>query len=124
MMKTVAVRPILLICLVAAPATVLAAPIAHLTLQSQPGDFIGQGGTFDFLYQSPSDLITAQIRRSLPDGSPTELLFVLDSPAPGNQFSLLFFGTDQLGVPIQAGAYPDAERADFATPGQRLPQSN
>ncbi len=36
---------------------------------------------------------------------------------PDNTFALLFFGTDALGIPIQPGFYPDAERADFASPG-------
>jgi len=107
----------LLICAVTAPVLATASPIAHLTLQSQPGDWIGQGGTFDLFYQAPPDLISAQIRRSLADGSPAELLFVLDSPADGDQFALLFFGTDQLGIPIQPGDYPNAQRADFAAPG-------
>jgi hypothetical protein len=92
------------------------ADFAHLTLQSQPGDFIGQGGNFDITY--PSGEISSQIRKSLPDGSPGELLFVLGhvTPAP-NTFSTLFFGTDQLGIPFQAGTYLNAERADFADPG-------
>jgi hypothetical protein len=91
------------------------ADFARLTLQSQAGDFIGQGGTFDITY--PSTEITAQIRRSLPSG-PAELLFVLGhvTPAP-NTFALLFFGTDQLGIPMQPGTYNDAQRADFAQPG-------
>ena len=69
------------------------ADVAHLTLDSQPGDFTGQGGTFDITY--PSNEISAQIRRALPDGSPAELLFVVGhvTPAP-NTFSTLFFGTD------------------------------
>src|SRR5207253_1472673 len=38
-----------------------------------------------------------------------------------NTFALLFFGTDQLGIPIQPGIYGlpgnTAQRADFAAPG-------
>jgi hypothetical protein len=117
MMKIIAVRVSLLICTVAAPVTALAAPIAHLTLQSESGDFIGQGGNFDVLYQSPADTISAQIRRTLAGGSPAELLFVLDSPSIANDFGLLFFGTDQLNLPIQPGTYTSAQRADFAQPG-------
>jgi hypothetical protein len=89
-----------------------------LTLQSQPGDFIGQGGTYDIVY--PSNEISAQIRRSLPAG-PAELLFDLGHVSPTNTFALLFFGTDQLGIPIQPGIYGipgnTAQRADFAQPG-------
>jgi hypothetical protein len=91
-----------------------AGPIAHLVLDSQPGDYIGQGMHYDITYTSlgPNE---AQIRRRLPDGSPAELLFVL-SGGP-NPFALLFFGTDALGIPIQPGFYPEARRADFAPPG-------
>jgi PEP-CTERM motif len=96
------------------------ADVVHLTLQSQPGDFIGQGMNWDITYTSPGpSLISAQIRRRLPDGSPAELLWVLsggtgDGP---NTFALVFFGTDALGIPIQPGTYPNARRADFAPPG-------
>jgi hypothetical protein len=94
----------------------LAQATARLQLQSQPGDFIGQGGTFDITYTAPADTISAQIRRTLPAG-PAELLWVLDSPAAGNQFALLFFGTDGLGIPIQPGNNTNAQRADFADIG-------
>jgi hypothetical protein len=96
------------------------ADFAHLTLQSQPGDFIGQGMNWDVTYTSPDpSSISAQIRRSLPDGSPAELLWVLNGGIGGgsNTFSTVSFGTDQLGIPIQPGFYPMAERADFASPG-------
>jgi hypothetical protein len=113
----------LLIALAAAPQAARA-DFAHLTLQSQPGDFIGQGQNYDFTYTSAhSDSITAQIRRSLSNGSPAELLFAVGingSPDP-NTFSTLFFGTDALGIPIQPGTYGlpgnTAQRADFAQPG-------
>ena len=60
----------------------------------------------------------AQIRRQLADSSPAELLFDLDDSSPAvNEFALLFFGTDQLGIPIQPGTYSLAQRADFAQPG-------
>lgn len=107
-------------CLTLASAPANAQLFAHLTLQSQPGDFIGQGGNFNIVY--PSSEISAQIRRTLPGGDPAELLFDLGhvTPAP-NTFALLFFGTDQLGIPIQPGTYGlpgnTAQRADFAQPG-------
>jgi hypothetical protein len=114
------------LCLIISAVTLasaysLNAQVAHLTLQSQPGDFIGQGGTFDITYTpANSDFFSAQIRGTV--GSPpepAELLFVLGTVTGGadNTFSLLFFGTDQLGIPIQPGFYPNAERADFASPG-------
>ncbi|MFO0700689.1 MAG: hypothetical protein U0236_15810 [Nitrospira sp.] len=99
------------------PALASAIPISRLTLNSQPGDFIGGGGQFDIIYDDGTDLISAQVRRTLGDGSPAELLWVLDSPGPDNKFALVSFGTDALGVPIQPGVYLNAERADFASPG-------
>jgi hypothetical protein len=97
-----------------------AGPIAHLVLDSQPGDFIGQGMHFDITYTSPDpSRVSAQIRRRLPDGSPAELLWVLNNGIGNgpNTFALVFFGTDALGIPIQPGTYPEARRADFAPLG-------
>src|SRR5262249_39321422 len=98
------------------------ADFARLTLQSQPGDFIGQGGNFDITYNTPgTNTISPQIPPTLPDRSPAELLFIVDQNGPANTFALLFFGTDQLGIPFQAGTYGlpgnTAQRADFAQPG-------
>lgn len=95
---------------------------AHLTLTSQPDDFIGQGMNFDIIYPDTAPTtISPQVRRTLADGSPAELLFVLDNNGPTNTFALLFFGTDQLGIPFQPGVYGipgnTAQRADFAQPG-------
>lgn len=100
----------------------VAVPMAHLTLESEPGDFIGQGGSFDISYTPDnSSFFSTSIRRTVgpAPGSPAELLFVLGTvtSGPDNTFALLFFGTDQLGIPIQPGVYPDAQRADFAAPG-------
>lgn len=91
------------------------AAVGHLTLQSEPGDYIGQGGTFDITY---SDTI-AQVRRSLPSGQPAELLFVQGPLGPNDHtpFSSLSFGTDALGIPMQPGVYQDAQRADLAESG-------
>ena len=98
-----------------------ATPIAHLVLHSEPGDFIGGGGDFDITYTPDnSQSFSSQVRRSIGTPSePAELLFVLGTVTGGsdNTFALLFFGTDALGIPIAPGHYPDAERADFASPG-------
>ena len=65
------------------------AQVATLSLQSQPGDFIGQGQTVTINY--PPNEITAQIRRTLAGGAPAELLFVLGHVTPSpNTFALLF----------------------------------
>jgi hypothetical protein len=75
---------------------------------------------WDITYTSPDpSLISPQIRRRLPGGSPAELLWVLSGGTGNgsNTFALVFFGTDALGIPIQPGTYPEARRADFAPPG-------
>ncbi len=103
----------------AVASTAAAGPIANLALQSQPGDFIGQGDIFDIAYTpANSDFFSPQVRRTV-GSSPAELLFVLGTVTgdASNTFALLFFGTDQLGIPMQTGVYTDAQRADFATPG-------
>ena len=99
--------------------TVVQAAFAELTLQSQAGDYIGGGGSYDIIYGTSE--ISAQIRRSVA-GGPAELLFVVGHVTPGpNTYSTLFFGTDQLGIPIQQGTYGlpgnTAQRADFASAG-------
>jgi hypothetical protein len=116
-----AIRPLLALLVALAPwaAPTARADFVHLTLSSEPGDFVGQGMNFDITYDTArGDTVSAQIRRRLTDGSPAELLWVLDRPStPQNEFALVFFGTDALGIPIQPGSYPNARRADFAPPG-------
>jgi hypothetical protein len=74
---------------------------------------------FDITYTPENSYyFSAQIRRTI-GSDPAELLFVMGTVTSGqdNTFALLFFGTDQLGIPIQPGIYTEAERADFASPG-------
>ena len=107
-----------------APLTLAAALSAHaqyatFSLQSQPGDFIGLGQNKNITYTSfgPN---AAQVRNTEPSGVPGEILFVLGDVTSSNStntFALLFFGTNQLGIPLQPGTYTDAQRADFAAPG-------
>jgi hypothetical protein len=120
-----AIRIILLLIAtswLAVPVEAQATPVAHLTLQSQPGDFIGQGGTFDITYTpTNSTAFFTEIRKTIGPfpGSPAEVGFNLGTVTGGsdNTFVTLFFGTDQLGIPLQPGIYPNAQRADFASPG-------
>src|SRR5438874_258921 len=112
------VRLVALLALVVPYRAQAQTQFAHLTLQSQRGDYVVLGSSFDITY--PSNDISAQIRRTLPGGAPAELLFVLGLgyPTPASSpFATLFFGTDQLGIPIQPGTYTNAQRADFAQPG-------
>lgn len=106
-------------CLLLAAAHPAAAQYATLSLQSQPGDFIGQGQNKNITYTSfgPN---AAQVRNTEPSGVPGEILFVLGDVTSSNStntFALLFFGTNQLGLPLQPGTYTDAQRADFAALG-------
>jgi hypothetical protein len=100
-------------------ATAARADFARLTLESEPRDYIGLGNRFDITYDSNrGDNVSGQIRRLLSDGSPAELLWILNRPStPENDFAILFFGTDGLGIPIRPGVYPEARRADFAPLG-------
>jgi len=107
---------------IAAPSLAHATPIAHLMLQSQPGDFIGQGGTFDITYTpTNSDFFFVSAGQNIgpSPGVPTVVSFVLGTVTSGsdNTFALLAFGTNQLSIPMQPGFYPNAEREPFASPG-------
>ena len=65
-----------------------ATPIAHLVLESQPGDFIGLGLNFDVTYTPDnSDFFFPQIRRTIgPTNEPAELLFVLGTVTGARQY--------------------------------------
>jgi hypothetical protein len=93
-----------------------AASSAHLTLHSQPGDYIGQAQDWDIVY--PSAEISLSSYRTLANGDPTVLFFqvghVVQEP---NTYATLWFGTDQLGIKMQPGVYLNAERAVFASAG-------
>ena len=97
------------------------ANFAELTLQSQPGDFVGQGQSVDLFYNTPgTNTISAQIVRTL-SGAPTFLRFSVNDNGAANTFSTLDFSTDELGIPFQVGTYglpgETAQRASFAAPG-------
>lgn len=96
-----------------------AAQYATLSLQSQPGDFIGAGKNYDLIYlpSSPGNTISAQVLRTEPSGLPSEALFVLNQSVTLDNFASLSFSTIQLGVPLQPGEYTDAQRAAFAATG-------
>jgi hypothetical protein len=103
-------------------APVLAGSEAHLTLMSQPGDFIGQGKNFDLTYDSATaGFFVTQIANFDPGtGKPSALHFVFSGAsgmAPSNTFTTLDFSTQNLNLPITPGTYLNAERAGFANPG-------
>ena len=97
--------------------------IAHLTLQSEPGDFIGGGQTVDNIYTPSNSLFFfANIVSFTANGEPDFVSFVLGDPtASPNTFATLDFSTAGLGIPILTGTYGlpgnTAQRASFAEPG-------
>ena len=96
--------------------------MAELTLQSQPGDFIGQGQTKDIIYTpTNSDFFSAQILTGLDvSGQPAFLQFLFGTVTGSNStntFSTLAFATNQLNLLFQPGIYTNAQRAAFATAG-------
>jgi hypothetical protein len=96
-----------------------ASPISTLTLQSQPGDSVGQGMTFNEVYPQPGDFyepiphISATIQ-----GLPSFMYFLLGGDQSiADVFATVIVGTNHLGVPLEPGTYVDAQRAAPATSG-------
>jgi hypothetical protein len=98
-------------------------PFAQLTLQSEPGDFVGGGQTVHIIYTpSNSPFFFADIVSSTANGEPDFLHFVMGDPGGRpNTFATLDFSTAALGIPILPGTYGlpgnTAQRAAFAEPG-------
>jgi hypothetical protein len=91
---------------------------AHLTLDSDPGSFIGGGQNWDITYtpENTNGFFNAGILTSLNvNGQPAFLRFsFLQLNMNPDNFATLDFATNQLGVPIAVGTYDDAQRASFA----------
>ena len=82
-----------------AGTNVQASPIATLTLQAPPGVYPGVEGNLDFTYHpSPDDFFEAGINAFLPDGSPSEVMFMFGRKIldPNDLIAELFFGTRYL----------------------------
>jgi hypothetical protein len=100
----------------------VAGPVAELVLNSQPGSFIGQGKDWDDTY-TPQNVGTngffiSEVVQTLPSGQPDYIRFILGSDfVTPITYATLDFSTVQLGTPLQAGTYTNAERAAFADPG-------
>jgi hypothetical protein len=102
-----------LVLTVASPAAAQINPAARVVLRSQPGDYIGLGQSVRLIYPDSGPIFPNVIR--LVNGEPADLSFSVGNP--GETYSTLTFGTYQLGIKMQVGDYPDAERASFASPG-------
>jgi hypothetical protein len=100
-------------------ATAALADFARLTLDSEPGDYIGQGNRFDITYDTNrGDAISVRIGRPLSDTSPVNLFWFLNGPStPEYKYAFVSFGTNALGIPIGPGVYPEARRTSFAPLG-------
>lgn len=89
-----------------------AMPVARLQMQSDPGNYVGEGGSYDVIYED-TDGIGINIYRyvdanlSLP---PYGLLLSLnDAPPPTfSNWAFMTFQTNRAGVPLIAGFYPNA----------------
>ena len=105
---------------IAAAITALACEgaVLNLTLWSPPDDrFSDQIDWYLGFDTELGSTVHAQVWRYLPNGEPGVLVFNAsnvvvqspDTPASITRTSLMF-GTDQLGIPVQVGTYPDADR--------------
>ena len=94
-------------------------PTARLTLQSTPGDFVGQGGNFDITYTPNNSNQFSSFIFGLNPIQPTDLLFAFGTVTGGsdNTFATLWFSTKNLGLPMQTGVFPNAERAPLESLG-------
>lgn len=117
---TRSIAPLLFAALLASlGAPAFGAPVARLTLQSEPGDAIGGGQSFDIVYTQATspDFFSATASRPV-GGAPSYVSFLVGSPtAQPNTFAILDFSTEQLQVPLAPGTYPGAQRAAFAATG-------
>jgi len=103
------------------PAT---AQSAHLTLQSQPGDDIGQGKNYDITY-TPANVgngggVSAAVFGLTTGGLPDYIFFNFQKVDPAFNvfdFGSLLFSTQKLNTPLAPGTYTSAERAPFESAG-------
>lgn len=100
-----------------ATAALRAAPLFQLELQSEPGDYIGQGQTYAYDLSTANFSIISQEDRT-GDGLTDYIWFrVWQPPVEGWWIRWdLIFSTDQIGANLQAGYYPDAERGSSDSP--------
>jgi hypothetical protein len=117
---------LLLIGVIAMGSMGARADFAHLTLNSQAGDFVGGGKQSDVTY-TPNNTVAGFFSHQIigfVGNQPAYLQFefLLKDPVTGqianpDEFATLDFSTQQLGVPFAPGTYTNAQRAAFATAG-------
>lgn len=105
-------------------STGASAQVAHLVMQSQPGDYIGQGRNYDLTYSPltvPGDGAGGGTSSGTVGGLPDYVSFAFSQanrpPEELRNFALISFSTRELGTALVPGTYTDVERAAFAEPG-------
>ena len=99
----------------------VAAQYATLSLQSQPGEYVGGGVNSDVLFTpaNTNNFFFARTNpsRVLPNGPVTaEFIFGQFDQNPDN-FTTLDFSTEQLGTVLTPGTYTDAQSYPFGSAG-------
>src|SRR5262249_44114272 len=87
--------------------TITAAPVTRLRMVSEPGDFVGQGQTYDFTPASAAFNASTNFDNGVS--------FDVDPP-PLGEFWFLDFAAANNAL-LTAGAYPNAMRFPFQDPG-------
>ena len=104
----------------AGAATVSRGAAVLLTLQSQPGDFVGAGQSISFAYDTLfGSRVTAAITE-LRNSKPATVYFQIDRAVNGvgNSLGVLVFDAQNMVNPaLVPGDYLGAERAPFSSPG-------
>lgn len=91
---------------------------AHLEMQSEPGEWIGQGQNWDLWFTPASENFHAEVARVLGNGEPSFVRFDFgNSSSQPNTRSTLDFSSHELNTQLTPGIYLDAQRAVFADPG-------
>jgi hypothetical protein len=86
--------------------------VFHLTIQSQPGDYIGGGRAYDLYFHGPPDLLAPNPGFS--SGNLVALSLVASSTT---EYASFTFETVHLGTPLQPGTYVGAQMGFLSEPG-------
>ena len=103
---------LLMVGVLAPLSAAVAAPTVVFDLQSDPGDFVGGGGTFHRTQANRTLNVSTQDFTG--NGKPDYITIVLTG---STDFILFQLGTNQLGVDLVPGTYLSAQRAPFASAG-------
>jgi len=99
----------------ASTSNVSAAPFFEFRLNSDTGDFVGQGQSH--LREQTTGVIDIYTLLDQTGDGAVDSLFLRYLGNQQGQFIHFGLGTNQLGTNLLSGVYPNAERAPFATVG-------